>query len=210
MFILYALLVGLVIGLILGGKPQRLGGLSFRLPYVMAAGLVVQIALFAEPVAERIGDLGPAIYVGSTVAVWLAVAMNIGLPGIPLVVVGAASNLIAILANGGYMPADPAALAAVGHTLGEGYSNSAVLQHVEVQPLTDIFALPHWLPFTNVFSVGDVLIGVGVAWLVVATMRRDPGVPATGDHSAPTTATARGARTGGESGPVTSMREPLA
>src|SRR5262249_41817666 len=143
--------------------------------------------------------------------VWLAVAMNIGLPGIPLVVVGAASNLIAILANGGYMPADPAALAAVGHTLGEGYSNSAVLQHVELQPLTDIFALPHWLPFTNVFSVGDVLIGVGGAWLVVATMRRDPGISApTRDDSAPTTATARGARTGGESAPVTSMREPLA
>ena len=35
-------------------------------------------------------------------------------------------------------------------------------------PLTDIFAMPRWLPFANVFSVGDVLIGVGVA-------RRDRG-----------------------------------
>ncbi len=40
-----------------------------------------------------------------------------------------------------------------------------------LRPLTDIFALPTWLPAANVFSVGDVLIGVGVAVVIALGMR---------------------------------------
>jgi hypothetical protein len=43
-----------------------------------------------------------------------------------------------------------------------------------VRPLTDIFALPGWLPFANVFSIGDVLIGVGLVVVIAAGMRRAP------------------------------------
>ena len=35
-------------------------------------------------------------------------------------------------------------------------------------------ALPSWLPFANVFSVGDVLIGIGVAVTIALAMRADP------------------------------------
>ena len=34
-----------------------------------------------------------------------------------------------------------------------------------------MFALPAWLPFANVFSVGDVLIGIGVAATIALAMR---------------------------------------
>ena len=49
------------------------------------------------------------------------------MPGMPLVALGAACNLAAILANGGYMPASPGALAALGKAAPTIYSNSAVL-----------------------------------------------------------------------------------
>jgi hypothetical protein len=46
--------------------------------------------------------------------------------------------------------------------------------------LTDIFAIPAGLPFANVFSVGDVLLGIGIIVVIVAAMRRpvaaEPGV----------------------------------
>ena len=51
------------------------------------------------------------------------------------------------------------------------YSNSARAGAV-LAPLTDIFALPTWLPFTNIFSIGDLLIGVGVVVVIVTAMRR--------------------------------------
>ena len=181
MFILYALLAGLLAGFLLGGSTQRLGALNFRFGWLMLAGLVVQIVLFSAPVAQRIGSLGPAVYVGSTVAVLVAVARNWRITGVPIVVAGAASNLAAIVANGGYMPADPVALAAVGHSIDSVYSNSTILANPALWPLTDILALPSWLPFANVFSIGDIAIGFGVAMAIVAAMRgvrNDPAAPA--------------------------------
>jgi len=70
------------------------------------------------------------------------------------------------------MPASPDALARLGATVGSGYSNSREVTAPALAPLTDIFALPAWLPFANVFSIGDVLIGAGVAVAIVAAMRR--------------------------------------
>jgi uncharacterized protein DUF5317 len=181
MFILYAIVIGLLVGLIAGGRPAGLADLPIRWPWVMVAGLMVQVALFSAPVSDRIGALGPPIYVASTALVLLAIWINRGIPGMLVLGIGATSNLSAIVANGGYMPADPAALAAFGDGFPTTYSNSAVLADPMLRPLTDIFALPVWLPFANVFSVGDVLIGVGVAFVIIAAMRRaaaSPSVPA--------------------------------
>jgi hypothetical protein len=172
MFILYAVAIGLVLGLIVGGRPAGLADLPIRWPWLMVVGLLVQVALFSAPVTDRIGALGPPIYVASTGVVLLAIWINRRIPGMLVVAIGATCNLSAIVANGGYMPADPATMAALGKGDPTTYSNSAVLADPVLRPLTDIFVLPDWVPFTNVFSVGDVLIGVGVATVIIVAMRR--------------------------------------
>jgi hypothetical protein len=174
MFILYAVLIGLLVGLLAGGRPAGLATLQFRLGWLAVAGFAAQVILFSAPVTERIGDLGAPLYVLSTAAVFLVLLANARIPGLPVVALGAAANLAAIVANGGYMPASAAALIAAGKIPASGYSNSAVLTDPLLGPLTDVFALPTWLPFTNVFSVGDVLIGVGIAIAIAVAMRRRP------------------------------------
>ena len=174
MFILYALAIGVAIGLLLGGRPSALATLQFRWGGLFVGGLLVQVVLFSPPVTERVGDLGPPIYVASTAMVALAVLANIRVPGMVLVALGAASNFVAIAANGGYMPAGAGALTSLGKVVGTSYSNSVTLSHAALEPLTDIFALPRWVPFANVFSVGDVLIAAGVATVIVLAMRRPP------------------------------------
>jgi len=169
-FILYAIVVGLAAGTVLGGRWGALGSISFRWAPLILAGFLAQIVLFSEAVASRIGDAGPALYVVSTLMVGVAVVRNLGIPGVPLIVLGAISNMAAILANGGFMPAAPGALAALGKAAPTIYSNSAVVAQPALEALTDQFALPRWLPLANVFSVGDVLIGAGVVVLLVATM----------------------------------------
>jgi hypothetical protein len=173
-FILYALPIGILLGLLLGGRPTGLAALQFRWPWLLIAGLLIQVVLFTDAVAARVGDLGPLIYVGSTAAVFAGVLRNVRIPGMALVALGALSNLAAIVANGGYMPAGAAAMAALGKTDPTIYSNSAVVTHPALELLTDIFALPAWVPFANIFSVGDVLIGLGVVVIVAAAMRLDP------------------------------------
>jgi hypothetical protein len=172
MFLLYALVIGVAIGFLLGGRPSGLATLEFQWAPLALAGLAIQVLLFSGPVSDRVGDLGPMIYVGSTAMVLVVVLRNIRVVGMPLVALGAVSNLLAIVANGGYMPASPGAAAAAGHVEATTYSNSAIVADPALVPLTDIFALPAWLPFSNVFSIGDVLIGVGVAMAIVVSMRR--------------------------------------
>jgi hypothetical protein len=180
MFILYAVVIGLAVGFLLGGRSAGLSQLQFRWPWVMLGGLFVQVILFSDLVSSRIGAAGPPIYAVSTGAVVLAVVANRRITGMPVVALGAASNLLAILANGGFMPAANSALQALGKLEAPGYSNSVVAPDPALWPLTDIFALPTWLPFANVFSVGDVLIGIGVAIVIVGAMRRLPPRPALG------------------------------
>lgn len=169
---LWAIPAGLVLGALAGGRLEGLSALGFRWAPLAVGGLIVQIVLFSEAGNRLAGPFAPAIYVLSTLAVFLAVARNGRLVGMPIVAAGALSNLLAITANGGFMPADPGALEMAGFGGPGTHTNSVVLVHPALQPLTDIYALPAGIPLANVFSVGDVLIGVGIVVVIFAAMRR--------------------------------------
>ena len=171
MFMLYAIAIGLVVGRLAGGRIERLGRLQFHWAGLAIAALIVQLALFSAPVTAVIGDAGPPIYVASSAAVLVVVLRNARIPGLPIVAAGAATNLLAIVANGGYMPAAPGALESLGKQVGAEYSNSREFAAAAIAPLGDAFAMPAALPFANVFSIGDVLIGLGVCVAIVWTMR---------------------------------------
>ncbi len=172
MFMLYALPAGILAGWVGGGRLAGLGEIRVRWAPLALFGLLVQVVLFFGPVAERVGDLGMPIYLGSTALVLIVVLRNIAIGGLALVALGAMSNLVAIVANGGSMPASPQAMAVLDKSVNPGYSNSVVVDEPALAMLTDIFALPHPFPFANVFSVGDVLIAVGIAWAIATAMRR--------------------------------------
>jgi hypothetical protein len=183
MFLFYALPIGLLLGFALGGRLSGLANLKFRWGMLAVAGFAVQVILFSGPVSERIGDAGPVIYVASTALVLLAVLANLRLPGMVLVAIGAASNLAAILANGGYMPASHAAT--VGPDGNVVYSNTRVIASPALEPLTDVIVLPDWLPFTNIASVGDLLIGAGIAIVIATSMRAARRTPPAADDGPP-------------------------
>lgn len=171
MFMLWAIPAGILAGLAAGGRPGNLSSIRFRWGAVAVVGLLVQAVLFTPAGEAAAGGFVPAVYLASTLAVFAAVLRNIRLPGMPLVALGSVSNLAAIMANGGSMPATAAALVAAGLETVD-HANSVVLPNPALGPLTDIFAIPAGVPFANVFSVGDVLIFVGIAWLIAASMRR--------------------------------------
>jgi hypothetical protein len=171
--LLYAIAAGLIAGRLMGGRLRNLERVSFVWWQLALAGLAVQLVLFAAPVAERIGSLGPGIYIISTLAVLAALLRNLRLPGLPIIAVGAGLNLVAILANGGHMPSSPqawleltgAASLPVAH-----YTNVALIGPDTLFPfLGDIFVLPRPLPMATVFSLGDAIIAAGaIVFLVVA------------------------------------------
>jgi hypothetical protein len=176
MLLLYAIAAGLLAGSVAGGRIAALADLHIRWLGVAVLGLAFQLVLFHPLAAERVGDLGPVLYVVSTLAVFAALLHNLSLPGLPIVALGAALNLVAILANGGAMPSDPAAwmaLTGVAAIPTDDFTNSVLIGPGTALPwLSDVFVLPRPIPLANVFSIGDVLIAVGIAWCVARSMRR--------------------------------------
>jgi hypothetical protein len=151
---------------LLGGRLGALAEVRLRLPWLLPAALGLQVAALDLPGLPA--GLRPLLHVGSYLVAGAFLVANRRLPGIVLVALGAAANLAAILANGGVMPASPAALAAAGLPTDEpGFANSAALDDPRLAFLGDVFAIPRGWPLANVFSVGDLLIAAGAAAAVL-------------------------------------------
>ena len=173
MFIIYAIPVGLLIGFLRGGRIEQLAGIGFRWAPAAILALLAQVLLFS-PLMVGAGPWIPLLYIATTAVVLAVVIANRDLPGLRIVAVGAICNLAAILANGGYMPASREALEFAGLSATEDVANSIVVANPALGFLTDIFALPAFFPLANVFSVGDLLIALGIARTIAWGMTRQP------------------------------------
>ena len=150
--------------LLTGGSLRRLADLRFRGTWILVAALLAQVVAI-EVVPDANHDLLSAVHLATYVAAGWYVVLNRSIPGLWVVALGAASNGIAIAANGGTLPASRTALETAGIHLEPGeFVNSGVLEHPHLGFLGDVFAIPAGVPLANVFSIGDVLIVLGVAW----------------------------------------------
>jgi Family of unknown function (DUF5317) len=143
----------------------RLGALvELRLRHVWAIYVALGLAVLAIGLPGLPDGLRSLLLVAAYPVGAVFLATNWRVPGMLVTALGAALNLLAIAANGGVMPASPAAVARAGLADDPGFQNSAVLAHPRLAFLGDVFAVPASWPLSNVFSVGDVLIAVGLAW----------------------------------------------
>jgi hypothetical protein len=128
------------------------------------AALALQVVVIEVSIPHVIASLLHVLtYVAALVFLW----MNRCVPGVVIVGVGALANGVTIALNGGVLPASARAVAAAGLDTDGEFANSAVLDHPVLPWLGDVFAWPAPLPLANVFSVGDVIVVVGVivaAW----------------------------------------------
>ena len=158
------MLVAFVVALALvplgGGRLGALADLRLRRWWLLALGLALQvIALMGIP-----SGVGAGLHAVSYVAGGAYLFSNLHLPGMLWVGVGAGLNVSGMAANGGTLPASLPALRAAGieATRTSDYTNSGFVAGARLPALGDIFAIPEWLPLSNVFSIGDVVIGVGI------------------------------------------------
>lgn len=166
-----AAMAGIVLGLLSGGRLGALGDLRIRRVELVYTAILLQIGAFPS------GFLPWSTPDGIARALWLVsfalligfVAVNRAVRGIALVFAGLACNLAAVLANGGLMPASPRAIRTAGMTYRlQNNSISTVRPHLAW--LTDRWAVPEWIPWGNVFSIGDVLIAVGIIVTILLAM----------------------------------------
>jgi hypothetical protein len=162
MLLLVALLLALATVPLAGGRLSALTELHFRAPWLALTAVVTQLVIITilpggDQTLHRVLHMGT--YGLLAVFVWL----NRRTPGLLVIGLGGLLNAIAIAANGGVMPATRAALERAGIDQNAGdFANSTAVAHPHLQFLGDVFAIPAGWPAANVFSVGDVVIAVGV------------------------------------------------
>ncbi len=178
--ILAGVVGGLLLGLLVGGRVSRLLEARFRFALLVLLALAVRVgtqALLSAGV-EPVELLRLPLLAGAFLVLAAALWANRGLPGMLLVLIGVLGNLIAIVANGGWMPVWMPALAASGlppDALSPTW-NVALPDAIGAEfllragPLGDILPIPAG-PVANVVSPGDLAIALGIGWFLVATMR---------------------------------------
>jgi hypothetical protein len=158
------------------GRLSNLGELEIRASWLLMAALGVQIVVL-ELIPDAPAPIPATGHVASYGLAAGAVWLNRRLPFLWLIALGGALNAIAIAANDGVMPARAGALATAGLHADPGhFANSAAVAHPHLGFLGDVFAVPASWPAANVFSVGDVLIALGLLAGLHAVCRTVPAL----------------------------------
>jgi hypothetical protein len=149
-----------------GGSLTELGRAHLRYAPAILGALAVQVLIIVVAPGGS-SWVHRALHVASYALAAVFVVANRRLAGMRLLGLGAALNLIAIIANNGVMPASRSALRTAGMlTASNDFVNSAAVPHPRLLVLGDVLAVPRSVPFANVYSIGDVLIAVGLAVVI--------------------------------------------
>lgn len=170
MFLAVVIAIAVLIALVRGGNLANLANIEFRWFYLLFIPLLLQLLIFTPLASYLPGGitLGTVIYLSSMMIGAVVVWQNRRLPGFPLLLAGLLANTLVIVANGGHMPVLAAAREIAGMPPLSGPDNNVTsLSDTSLfWFLADILPMPKLFPMANVYSVGDVLIGIGGVWFM--------------------------------------------
>ena len=165
-----------MIGWVRRGRLSGLADFPFRAIPVLGIAVLLVLLARAPGIPPSAGRaLVGAGYVLALATLWL----NRGHPWILVVLLGTVLNTAAIIANGGRMPVSRDALSHIAHPLVLAFHPEGDPRHVLAGPgsplsfLGDVMAL-EIAGIGVIVSAGDLLMAVGIAGLVQATMCRLP------------------------------------
>jgi hypothetical protein len=173
---MFIAVLALIIAILLPAARGRLlvlAQLRLRGAGFVGGALAVQIVIISViPNAPQM--LSAPLHVGTYLAAAVFLWLNRNVPWMWVVSIGGLSNLAVIAANRGVMPASEGALHAAQQEMNRGFNNSAPVPNAHLAFLGDVFASPQWLPLSNVFSIGDVVLVAGLILVITAATRRTP------------------------------------
>ena len=180
MILALAVVVGLIASLIRyrGCALGRIAAISLRCAWLVLLALALQLPLLRAPAGLRQHiAVQQVLFLASHLLLLAFVVLNWRSTAVKIVGLGVLCNLIVILANGGLMPIAPETLVQInpGSSLAQfpvgthyGYSKDVILsrQGTALWPLSDILVLPPPFPWPAAFSLGDLIIAIGIIVLL--------------------------------------------
>ena len=188
MILALAVALGLIAALVRhrGRIFDRIAAISLRSAWLAILALILQWPLLqaqAGPVQSI--QVQQALFLLSHVLLLIFVWRNRRVTGIQVIGLGVICNLVVIVANGGLMPITPETLTQINPGtapeqwqtgLHYGYSKDIILLREEIRfwALSDVLVISHLFPRPTAFSVGDLVIALGIILLLQGPITR-PG-----------------------------------
>ena len=160
-----AALIAAVVALLRGGSLKALADTHFNHVWILFIGLGAQLGAEIWTPTWLGGDTGTIVIIGSNLAVVAFLWLNRTHPGLGLVALGLLLNVVVISLNGA-MPVSAAAARTSGvpvSSITKDIEHELLDDDTILPWLTDVLAIPR---VPGVFSVGDVVLAIGVARLV--------------------------------------------
>lgn len=176
----FALALGVACGLLRGGTLAALSAKPWRFVWLAPVAFGLQLVVVYGLGSYGHREVGALLHLTSYAALGVLIWANRMAAGTWIIGLGLTLNFLVIAANGGYMPVSPEALLAQGEgalaalpsgTILAG-SKDILLERADTRLwfLSDVITVP-WLPFwQRAFSIGDVVLAVGLFHLVQAEM----------------------------------------
>jgi DHA3 family macrolide efflux protein-like MFS transporter len=176
------ILLGLLLGLLAGGRLGNLAEIRLRWTWLLVVAIVVRFGTEAA-LGAQIGiveTLRLPLLASAFIVLLLALWVNRTYPGLSLAFLGVLANTLVIVANDGYMPIWQPALDAAGLVAADvDRSFHIVVDAAAPDFLGRLLILGDVIPapvpiIRNVYSLGDLFLGLGLAFFLFAGVVRVP------------------------------------
>lgn len=183
-FVLAVAVVSALYGLVRGGSLDGVARTQFRYVWLLIGGLVLQATFdtWDPDWLPETGDLG--VLIASNVAVAAFLMLNRHLPGMWLAAAGMTMNVVVITLNGGM----PVSLEAAEIAGGGSRPTDLGFKHEVLGPDTMLPWLGDVIPLPGLYiliSVGDVVLGAAIGWLVYRRTTSEPETENEGEGPKP-------------------------
>ena len=176
MFLIGAVIIGVVLGYVLSGRIRNLSRLSLRSLWLVGVAILIQFAIFPLFSSRAIFPYATTqLHLTSYALLFLFFIVNYRVWALLVIAAGSISNLVVIAVNGGRMPSSPYALTCAGQPeiaqklITDGVMGNVALMgdRTHLNFLGDWLYLPRGVPLATAFSIGDLTIAIGLVILIV-------------------------------------------
>ena len=189
------LVLGIAAGWLAGLVRSRIAGKPYQVPelsriWLVLAAVLPQLLAFQIPMtAGWFSDRGAAaVLVISQMVLLIFIWFNRDRIGMKILGLGLILNLLVIGLNGGLMPMSPETITAlspetplsslqIGSRLGSSKNILLPTASTRLAWLSDAIPLPEWFPSRWALSLGDIVITLGVFWLLAVESPKSSSNP---------------------------------